>query len=460
MAVREASPAVGHSAAAISRGAGDKAPVQDAGKEDAPPAEGGSGAEAEANGKAKGAAPPVERAPAASTVEGGDEGEEGEGAHGDDHAGEEEEEEGVKWMKHYSSAQSILVVGDGDFSFSLALATAFGSGAGLVATSLDTYEALRDKYCKAEPNIMKLKSLGAAVLHGIDVKTMKFHTDLKTRRFDRIVYNFPHAGFKGKECDMHMITLHKELVRRFFCSARHLVRLDGEIHVSHKTGKPYDKWDIEHLAAEFSLVLVEKASFQKGDYPGYNQKKGDGPNCDRPFKLGTCYTFKFRIGDLKKNKKRKRSRGRSTSTIRGNNIHPDKITDRRLFHLPPHVQGWPELHFPAAVNNTVCMPLVLQPEPYVVAQRQLPGFPLNYNGIVRAPYFHQQGNVGPVFSIPGPLLNPSLPSDGTLILQWEESLVPVSLDLRSSLGINMAPLLIRYEDITTLTSPRNTRGAY
>jgi 25S rRNA (uracil2634-N3)-methyltransferase len=45
----------------------------------------------------------------------------------------------VKWLKHYSSAQSILIVGDGDFSFALALATAFGSGENLVATSLDSY---------------------------------------------------------------------------------------------------------------------------------------------------------------------------------------------------------------------------------------------------------------------------------------------------------------------------------
>ena len=50
-----------------------------------------------------------------------------------------EEEEELKWMKHYSSMQSMLLVGDGDFSFSLALATAFGSGANLVGTSLDTY---------------------------------------------------------------------------------------------------------------------------------------------------------------------------------------------------------------------------------------------------------------------------------------------------------------------------------
>ena len=36
-------------------------------------------------------------------------------------------------------------------------------------------------------------------------KKMRFHADLKNSRFDRIIFNFPHAGFKGKEDDMHMI---------------------------------------------------------------------------------------------------------------------------------------------------------------------------------------------------------------------------------------------------------------
>ncbi|XP_062193591.1 heavy metal-associated isoprenylated plant protein 41-like [Phragmites australis] len=206
-------------------------------------------------------------------------------------------EEGVKWVKHYSSAQSILIVGDGDFSFLLALATTFGSGANLVATSLDTYEALKGKYSKAESNIMGLKRLGATNFHGVDMKTMKFHTDLKNRRFNRIVFNFPHATFNGPENQLHVINLHKELVRVFFRNACHLLMPYGEIHVSHKTRHPYDRWNLEHLASESSLVMIEKVGFHTEDYPGYNQKRGDGARCDKSFNLDPCCTVKLQSSE-------------------------------------------------------------------------------------------------------------------------------------------------------------------
>ena len=43
-----------------------------------------------------------------------------------------------RWIKHYSSAQEILLVGEGDFSFSACLARAFGSARNMVATSLES----------------------------------------------------------------------------------------------------------------------------------------------------------------------------------------------------------------------------------------------------------------------------------------------------------------------------------
>uniref|UniRef100_A0ACD5XT96 Uncharacterized protein n=1 Tax=Avena sativa TaxID=4498 RepID=A0ACD5XT96_AVESA len=303
----------------------------------------------------------------------------------------EKDEEGIKWLKHYSSAQSILVVGDGDFSFSLALATAFGSGENLVATSLDSNGALTRKYGKAEANVTELKRLGSTVLHGVDAKTMKLHSCLKMRRFDRIVFNFPHAGFKGKEDQLHVINAHKQLVHGFFANARHLLRPYGETHISHKTGHPYDRWDIEQLAYDSCLAKVGEVDFSKEDYLGYNQKRGDGAKCDEPFALGPCCTFMFCIGDVKKMKKPHGNSVGSVSFPGDGKFYPGiSAAGMSPFDLRPLAPAWPQPYFPPV--NGVHMPIPSDPQPYGVAPTH-PGFPVNLYGRERAPYFHHQGMV-------------------------------------------------------------------
>lgn len=61
------------------------------------------------------------------------------------------------------------------------------------------------KYKKAKSNIIRLKELGASILHRVDATKMKRHTDLMNRKFDRIIFNFPHAGFRGREDSKIMI---------------------------------------------------------------------------------------------------------------------------------------------------------------------------------------------------------------------------------------------------------------
>lgn len=58
---------------------------------------------------------------------------------------------------------------------------------------------LLKKYGKAQSNVEELKKMGAAIMHEVDATKMKFRDDLRTRKFDRVIFNFPHAGFKGKE---------------------------------------------------------------------------------------------------------------------------------------------------------------------------------------------------------------------------------------------------------------------
>ncbi|XP_054796999.1 heavy metal-associated isoprenylated plant protein 41-like [Prosopis cineraria] len=207
----------------------------------------------------------------------------------------EEEPSEEKWMKYYSSHHRILLVGEGDFSFSLCLAQSFGSAVNIIASSLDTYDQLLRKYEKAVSNVLALTRLGAMVLHGVDATEMKSHDDLKMKKFDRIIFNFPHAGFHGKEDSFSLIQEHKNLVRGFFMNARSMLRPDGEIHVNHKTTPPYHYWCIRELGIQSFLCLIECVVFKKEDYPGYNNKRGDGSRSDEPFSLGKCSTFKFKL---------------------------------------------------------------------------------------------------------------------------------------------------------------------
>lgn len=75
----------------------------------------------------------------------------------------------------------------------------------IIINNLILLDEVIKKYKRAKKNLENLKSFGAQILHGVDAIKMKLHTDLQMRKFDRIVYNFPHAGFLGKEDDHRVI---------------------------------------------------------------------------------------------------------------------------------------------------------------------------------------------------------------------------------------------------------------
>ncbi|KAI5605816.1 hypothetical protein BDE02_01G377500 [Populus trichocarpa] len=169
------------------------------------------------------------------------------------------EEEKEKWITHYSSHQKILLVGEGDFSFAACLGKAFGSAASMVATSLDSKECLVATYSRAAENLKKLKDLGCTILHEVNAHTMGCHPLLHEQWFDRIVFNFPHAGFHYlyREHDIRLIESHQKLVKGFLRSANDMLSKNGEAHVTHKTAHPFDRWEIEKLAEDVGLCLIE-----------------------------------------------------------------------------------------------------------------------------------------------------------------------------------------------------------
>ncbi|KAI3939356.1 hypothetical protein MKW98_022224 [Papaver atlanticum] len=203
----------------------------------------------------------------------------------------------MRWITHYNSSQKILLVGEGDFSFASCLAHAFGSASNMVATSLDSKVTLDRRLPSSKLHIFDLRRLGCLVLHEIDVHFMaSANSKVVSMKFDRIIYNFPHAGHwrKLREEDFELIRRHKELLSGFFKNSRKLLREDGEVHVTHRDDYPYNTWGIEKLAKKAGLFLIEKVKFRPEDYPSYSNKRGSRIRSWDSFGFGDFpMTFKF-----------------------------------------------------------------------------------------------------------------------------------------------------------------------
>ncbi|KAL7088169.1 hypothetical protein ACP275_13G111900 [Erythranthe tilingii] len=197
----------------------------------------------------------------------------------------------VRWIKHYSSRHRVLVVGDGDFSFSASLAVAFRSASNMTATSLDSKNFLKKNYWNAKLNIEELRSRGCMVMHGVDATEMANHRLLGHLNFDRIVYNFPYAGFFDHLSRKSQLRRHRRLVSLFLKNAKQMISEDGEIHISHKTNGFHEEWKLVSIASSRGLRLIEAVDFDLGDYPGYNTKYGFGG--DDNFNCYPSSTYKF-----------------------------------------------------------------------------------------------------------------------------------------------------------------------
>ncbi|KAD0507647.1 hypothetical protein E3N88_44152 [Mikania micrantha] len=218
----------------------------------------------------------------------------------------------------YKSSQKILLVGEGDFSFSACLARAFRTAENIVATSYLKRKSLLKKHRTSIPHLEELESLGCKLLYKVDVYKMHTHPILKNRKFDIIIYNFPHAGHYDDLCErdpeliepmlelvvvpLCMIELvstcmldrmHKELVEAYFKSASKMLTAGGEVHLRHRDDPPYNRWNVVFLASKAGLTLKEKVDFYKSDYPGYHNKRGGDINANKAFPIVCAYTFTF-----------------------------------------------------------------------------------------------------------------------------------------------------------------------
>ena len=94
----------------------------------------------------------------------------------------------------------ILLIGEGNFSFAHALAVNPPSQLqhlppqNITATAYDTEEGCLAKYADAQEKIDALRSKGVNILFGVDATKLEKVSQLKGKRWDKVVWNFPHAG--------------------------------------------------------------------------------------------------------------------------------------------------------------------------------------------------------------------------------------------------------------------------
>ncbi|KIJ66423.1 hypothetical protein HYDPIDRAFT_174520 [Hydnomerulius pinastri MD-312] len=147
----------------------------------------------------------------------------------------------------FKPTDKILLIGEGNFSFAHALlvdpppALQHLPSANVTATSYDSEEECISKYPDAKEIIEGLKQRGAEVLFGIDATKLQKYPVLKGRRWDRIVWNFPHAG-KGITDQDRNILSNQRLILDFLRSAPHCLTLGPipAIHSSRKRKKQGD----------------------------------------------------------------------------------------------------------------------------------------------------------------------------------------------------------------------------
>lgn len=124
----------------------------------------------------------------------------------------------------FDSDDHILLIGEGNFSFALALLQEPHNHRAnlLVATAFDSEIDCYAKYPDAEANVTLLQSLGCRVEFNVDAtdlqKTAKAILRDHPRGFERIVFNFPHAGAGIKDQDRNVL-VNQKLMLGFYKSA-------------------------------------------------------------------------------------------------------------------------------------------------------------------------------------------------------------------------------------------------
>lgn len=164
-------------------------------------------------------------------------------------------------MSIFSKNDSVLLVGEGNFSFSAALSRQ-NLNVELVATCYESSPCQE----AAKSNVDYLRKNGVCVLFNVDATKLEECPSLKSRLFEKIIFNFPHVGGKMR------IERNRDLLRSFFVSAVRMLKENGQVLVTlcnGQGGTPMDEsrrrwddsWKIVEMAAHGNFILTRVEPF-------------------------------------------------------------------------------------------------------------------------------------------------------------------------------------------------------
>jgi len=142
----------------------------------------------------------------------------------------------------FMSSDTILLVGEGNFSFTRALvidppaSLQYLPAENVTATAYDEEKECYLKYPEAEGIVVGLREKGVQVLFQVDATKLEKCHALRGRRFDKIVWNFPHAGKSITDQDRNILS-NQVLLLGFLRSASDFLTHGPVPHIQLKRGK-------------------------------------------------------------------------------------------------------------------------------------------------------------------------------------------------------------------------------
>ncbi|KAI0931400.1 hypothetical protein AcW2_000296 [Taiwanofungus camphoratus] len=124
----------------------------------------------------------------------------------------------------FNPTDHILLIGEGNFSFARALilyppvSLEYLPPENVTATSYDSEEECFKKYPDAADIVSALRAKSVEIVFGVDATKLEKCATLKGRKWDKIVWNFPHAG-KGITDQDRNILSNQLLILGFLRSA-------------------------------------------------------------------------------------------------------------------------------------------------------------------------------------------------------------------------------------------------